>query len=56
MWRCPKCGRSFSHEEQGHYCGKIETVDPFCLLAIAFPFCIPDSLSFLRPGSPVRTP
>ncbi len=27
MWKCPKCGRSFSREGQGHYCGKIETVD-----------------------------
>ena len=29
MWKCPKCGRSFSRERQGHYCGKIETVDQY---------------------------
>ena len=29
MWKCPKCGRSFSREGQGHYCGKIETVDQY---------------------------
>lgn len=29
MWTCPKCGRSFSREGQGHYCGKIETVDQY---------------------------
>ena len=22
MWKCPKCGRSFKKENQGHYCGK----------------------------------
>ncbi|MDY4204834.1 iron chaperone [Porcincola intestinalis] len=29
MWTCSKCGRSFSREGQGHYCGKIETVDQY---------------------------
>ena len=29
MWICPKCGRSFSREGQGHYCGRIETVDQY---------------------------
>ena len=29
MWKCPKCGRSFCHEGQSHYCGKIETVDQY---------------------------
>ena len=29
MWKCPKCGRSFSREEQSHYCGKIETIDQY---------------------------
>ena len=22
MWKCPKCGRSFSREGQHHFCGK----------------------------------
>ena len=29
MWICPKCGRSFKREGQGHYCGKIKTVDQY---------------------------
>ncbi len=29
MWKCPKCGRSFSREGQAHYCGRIETVDQY---------------------------
>ena len=29
MWKCPKCGRSISREGQGHYCGRIETVDQY---------------------------
>ena len=29
MWKCPKCGRSFSRVGQDHYCGKIETVDQY---------------------------
>ncbi|MCR5263701.1 MAG: DUF1801 domain-containing protein [Clostridiales bacterium] len=31
MWRCPKCGRSFSREGQSHYCGRIETVDQYIM-------------------------
>ena len=32
MWKCPKCGRSFKNENQGHYCGKApETVDEYIL-------------------------
>lgn len=22
MWTCPKCGRAFQRQNQGHYCGK----------------------------------
>ena len=29
MWKCPKCGRSFSREGQSHYCGKVATVDEY---------------------------
>lgn len=29
MWKCPKCGRSFSREGQSHYCGTIATVDEY---------------------------
>ena len=30
MWKCPKCGRSFKKENQGHYCGKApETVEDY---------------------------
>ena len=29
MWKCPKCGRSFSRQGQDHYCGKIDTVDQY---------------------------
>ncbi len=30
MWTCPKCGRTFKRQEQGHYCGKApETVDEY---------------------------
>ena len=29
MWKCPKCGCSFSREGQSHYCGKVETVDAY---------------------------
>ena len=28
-WKCPKCGRSFSRTGQGHYCGKVETIDEY---------------------------
>ena len=32
MWKCPKCGRSFKNENQGHYCGKApEMVDEYIL-------------------------
>lgn len=32
MWKCPKCGRSFKNENQGHYCGKApETIDEYIL-------------------------
>ena len=32
MWTCPKCGRSFKKENQGHYCGKApETIDEYIL-------------------------
>ena len=30
MWTCPKCGRSFKKENQGHYCGeKPKSVDEY---------------------------
>ena len=29
MWKCPKCGREFSRQEQQHYCGKPQTVDEY---------------------------
>lgn len=22
MWKCPKCGRSFEHQNQSHFCGE----------------------------------
>ena len=28
-WKCPKCGREFSREDQPHYCGKPQTVDEY---------------------------
>ena len=32
MWKCPKCGRSFKNENQGHFCGKApETIDEYIL-------------------------
>ena len=32
MWKCPKCGRSFKNEGQGHYCGNApKTVDEYIL-------------------------
>ncbi len=28
MWICPKCGRTFKNQNQGHYCGKApETIE-----------------------------
>ncbi len=29
MWQCPKCSRRFKHNEQSHFCGKIETIDQY---------------------------
>ena len=29
MWKCPKCGREFSRQEQQHYCGKPTTIDEY---------------------------
>ena len=29
MWRCPKCGREFSRQEQQHYCVKPKTIDEY---------------------------
>ena len=30
MWKCPKCGRSFEHQNQSHYCGeKAKTIDEY---------------------------
>ena len=32
MWKCPKCGRTFRHENQHHFCGKApETIDEYIL-------------------------
>ncbi len=29
MWKCPKCGREFSRQEQQHYYGKPQTIDEY---------------------------
>lgn len=29
MWKCPKCGKDFSRQNQGHYCVKPQTVDEY---------------------------
>jgi len=29
MWQCSKCGREFKNINQGHYCGKIDSVDDY---------------------------
>ena len=29
MWQCPKCKREFKNTNQGHNCGKIETIDHY---------------------------
>lgn len=29
MWKCPKCGREFKNQNQGHYCVKPETIDEY---------------------------
>ncbi|MBQ4251754.1 MAG: DUF1801 domain-containing protein [Erysipelotrichaceae bacterium] len=28
-WKCPRCGREFSRQDQPHYCGKPTTVDEY---------------------------
>ena len=28
-WKCPKCGREFSRENQPHFCGKPQTIDEY---------------------------
>ena len=28
-WKCPKCGREFSRENQDHYCVKSKTIDEY---------------------------
>ena len=32
MWKCPKCGREFSRQNQDHYCVKPETIDAYIAL------------------------
>ena len=29
MWTCPKCGRTFKHENQSHYCGEVHTIKEY---------------------------
>lgn len=29
MWRCPKCGREFSRQNQDHYCVKPQSIDEY---------------------------
>ncbi|MBR2570791.1 MAG: DUF1801 domain-containing protein [Clostridia bacterium] len=29
MWKCPKCGREFTRQDQQHYCGKPKTIDEY---------------------------
>ena len=29
MWKCPKCGREFSRENQHHFCEKPQTIDAY---------------------------
>ena len=31
MWKCPKCGRDFSRQDQQHYCGRVQTVEEYIL-------------------------
>ena len=31
MWKCPKCGREFQRQNQGHYCEKPNTVDEYII-------------------------
>ena len=28
-WKCPKCGREFSRQNQGHYCVKPQNIDEY---------------------------
>ena len=28
-WKCPKCGREFSRQDQSHYCEKPKTIDEY---------------------------
>ena len=28
-WKCPKCGREFSRQDQDHYCVKPKTIDEY---------------------------
>ena len=32
MWKCPKCGREFQKQNQGHYCVKPKTIDEYIAL------------------------
>ena len=32
MWACPKCGREFKNQGQGHYCVKPKTIDEYIAL------------------------
>lgn len=32
MWTCPKCGREFKNQGQGHYCVKPKTIDEYIAL------------------------
>lgn len=29
MWKCPKCGREFARQNQGHYCVKPQSIDEY---------------------------
>ena len=28
-WKCPKCGREFDRQDQGHFCTKPQTIDEY---------------------------
>ena len=30
-WKCPKCGREFSRQDQSHFCEKPKTIDEYIL-------------------------
>ena len=32
MWKCPKCGREFQKQNQGHYCVRPKTIDEYIAL------------------------